>query len=115
MSVRLNLSQSRFFPADSFDLDAHLTNPGPAAWAEQPLAVALDLLGVFYFYPQWTTGFQTAPISMPPGELAIELLRFDWPGGVGHGGPAVIYGAMLTRDLSGILGQWDSVEFDWEE
>lgn len=115
LGVDLVMSKGTFYPGDHFQLAAVCSNPGTETYPEVPLAVLLEVVGLYYWHPLWTEEFQTEYIDLSVGSMEIPILEFTWPENAGSFEPAYFYGAMLTPEMSEILGTWDMETFGWTE
>ncbi len=114
LGVDLQLSQSMFHPDDLFLLTAIIYNWGPETYTAQPFVILLDVYGVFFWHPQWTVEFDYVEMDLGIETMEEEILNFTWPQEQSTGSGIKIYGALLTRDFSAILGEWDIVQFGWD-
>lgn len=113
LSVELDLTSSIFRPGDPFQLTATISSFRQTSLPEYPLVVVLDVSGSYYWYPDWTTRFNTQSITIPTGSLVLPILDFIWPDVSGSMHGLNFYGAVLTPDFTAIVGMWDSVTFGW--
>ena len=113
-SVDLVMSADMFHAGDLFTLDAYISNPGPDAMPGRPFALLLDIQGLYFWYPDWTEEFTIDYVNLPIGTVKKEIFNFKWPENAGSFAGATFYGALLTANLSEILGTWDFVEFGWD-
>jgi len=90
-----------------------LSNPGPEEYQFQPLVVLLDAYGSYFWYPQWTENFSYERVDVNIGTTPIDILDFEWPNISGEASGILFYAALLTQDLSSLLGDMDSVSFGW--
>ena len=110
----LELSDEIFSPGEQFLLKAYISNPGPETYSHQALAVLLDVYGLYFWYPAWTSDFGVDYIDLGVEILPMELLAFEWPEVSSGGSGVYFYGALLDETLTGILGDYDVVSFGWE-
>ncbi|MBN1552200.1 right-handed parallel beta-helix repeat-containing protein [bacterium] len=115
LGVDLLLSRQVFTPGDQFDLTAKIANPGPETYTKQPFVVLLDVGEMFFWYPGWTANFEFQEMDIPIGIQEITLLSFTWPSVQGSCSGLRFYGALLSKDMTSILGVWDSIDFGWAE
>jgi hypothetical protein len=111
--VRLELATDLVHPGDMFWVKGYLENKsGPLR--QVPTFFMLEIYGVFYFWPSWatydppeSTGIDFRFEDVPHGSRIIEVMpEFIWPDtGQASLGGMVFYGAMLTQDMSAILGE----------
>lgn len=115
LSVDLILSQSIFHPGDRFLLTAQISNFGQDAYMDQPFVILLDVMGNWYWYPDWTEDFSFERVDLQPGTMESSIMDFNWPEGSGSSYGVKFIGALLEEDFSAIMGTWDSVEFGWND
>ncbi|MCD4653974.1 right-handed parallel beta-helix repeat-containing protein [bacterium] len=113
LGIDLVLSDDLFEPGEDFSLDAIVSNPGPETYMDQPFVVVLDVLSNYYWYPHWSSDFESDFVDIGIGTLDMELLEFVWPGGAGTGVDCRFYAAIVSQDYSEIIGVWDMVTFSW--
>ncbi|HPQ39861.1 MAG TPA: hypothetical protein PLV45_05760 [bacterium] len=113
LGIDLKLSQHEFFPGDPFVLTAWLSNPGPDPYVNRPMVILLEVGASFFWYPDWSMEFDTEPVDLIVGIRGLNILSFQWPDTGNTGFSAIFYGALLSRDLSTIVGTWDSESFSW--
>jgi hypothetical protein len=122
LGVRLELSDRYWSPGEVCWVRAHLDNPGSATLAGTPVFFVLEALGRFYFWPGWSSydpgesgEIDYALLDVPPGGLVVFVLPpFTWPEtGDRRQEGLRFYGAMVRKDLSGILGEPAVVEWGY--
>lgn len=118
LGVRLELP-GRVHPGEPFWITASLDNPGEPR-PDVPVVMVLDVHGETWFWPSWSpyepsasTGFDHGTMDLPTGTTRLVVLpALPWPE---TGDQAMeglfLYGALLTPDLTGIDGGWDSREW----
>ena len=76
--------------------------------------VVLDIYGHYYFYPTWTEDINFESRTYPSGETSsFTVLSFQWPSGVGSGGPFTFYGALTYHGTFELVGNYDSASFSY--
>ncbi len=127
LGVSLELPTTMVHPGELFYVKGYLHNPGPETYSNVPVCFVLEVYGEFWFWPSWPyfsppeeTGFDYGQFNVPIGSQEVDVLdEFTWPDtGESTAEGLRFYGAMLTQDMSQILGQFDCVEFDygpWED
>lgn len=113
LGIDLKLSQHDVSPGDPFVLTAWLSNPGPDPYINRPMVILLEVGSSFFWYPDWSMEFNSVPVNLNIGTRGMNILSFQWPDTDSTGFHAVFYGALLSRDLSTIVGTWDSESFSW--
>ncbi len=113
MGVNLTLSEEIFYPNDQFILNAIISNPGPETYTQIPFAVLLDAYGLYFWYPAWTSEFNYENIYLGIQSFTKEILNFQWPNEQSTGSGLIFYGALLTENFTGIIGELGTVQFGW--
>ena len=113
LGVKLKLSQHTFYPGDHFLLEAVLSNPGPETYQNLPLVILLDVYGSYFFYPNWTSAFDSEATDLGIEMVTLEIMKFDWPEVDGKSDDILFYGAFLNPGMTDILGSWDWISFQW--
>ena len=113
LGVKLKLSQHTFYPGDHFLLEAVLSNPGPETYQNLPLVILLDVYGSYFFYPNWTSAFDSEAADLGIEMVTLEIMKFDWPEVDGKSDDILFYGAFLNPGMTDILGSWDWISFQW--
>lgn len=110
--VDLFLNATEYHSGDAFSLRAHCFGPdGRVA----DLYVILDVMGMYWFYPDWTMtpGYETITLSDQHVNYFF-ILDFVWPSGdMGQGNGVRFWGAMCDSGTSDLLGDFDNVTFAW--
>jgi len=111
LQVDLVMPATYFTAGDQFFLEAQILNPGPYS-GYTPLVIILDVMGNFYFYPTWTTSFNSINYELKHGTYILTAIPlFNWPSGTGSLNNINVYGALLSTDFSSILGIYDKETF----
>ncbi|MBN2057120.1 TlpA family protein disulfide reductase [bacterium] len=78
-SFEFQLSQEYFRENDVFSLQAVLTNNGSPRMVD--FYTALDVFGLYYFYPSWTEVLEFETVNLPGGDqYTVGVLGpFTWP------------------------------------
>ncbi len=113
--VSIRMPDRMLLPGERFQIDLILDNHGPETYAGLPLFALLDVFGTFYFAPDWTEAAAWIQVDVGIGQSAIDLFDFTWPSGLGTMSGLRLYAALVTPDLSGLVGDWDVVMFGWTE
>ncbi|MBN2056426.1 right-handed parallel beta-helix repeat-containing protein [bacterium] len=108
-------------PGESFWITAMVVNHGSALW-QQPLCFALQYGDDLWFWPSWSYfslsqggTFDYERRDVPVGFSAVPVLRtMTWPdtGGDSLNG-LFMHGAVLSQDLSALIGEMDSVAWEY--
>ncbi len=81
-------------------------------WGQQvSIVVALEVGGVYFFYPNWTRSLETKDEVAKYGRLWLGLFDFSWPANAGSQTGLSIWSAILNPDDFSIIGEIDCV--DW--
>ncbi len=115
LGVTINMPAESFAPGDTFYCDITVCNPGPDTYSDIPLFMILDVYGVYYFAPSFTTDLDYYPfVTLEPGEQKVQVLEpFEWP--QAGEGAAIWYSAMTNPEITELLGIMDQKNFDWHE
>ncbi len=114
LGVRLDLSYEMFHPGLTFNLDAYLTNPGPATYQNIRLAVVLDVYDLYFWHPSWTPEFDCESIDIEVEAIRKNILNFIWPDtGNDQMNGLVFYGALLNESMAEILGEFGTAVFGY--
>lgn len=93
----LSLSGDFFTTGDEFLLEASCTNPWQTL-EKLSLYIILDVYGVYYFHPSWTTEPDRAEIDLPHGMTSLTILHFTWPDVSGHAEDLALWGGVVTPE-----------------
>lgn len=89
-------------------------NSGTDMMTENPLFVILDVYGNYYFAPSFNN-FDYYTASFAPGRTLIAVLdEFHWSEGLGSG-QAIFYSAITDAEITEIVGEMSTLEFEWSE
>jgi len=104
--------QSYYVEGHVFDIHLRLYNPGAAVEAV-PVIFALEIDQAFYFWPHWMPAVEWLRLRIPSGITDLDLVKpMNWPvGWPAQNQPYRAWCAMLTDDMSAILGEMDM--FEW--
>jgi hypothetical protein len=107
-----DLNQDNYRAGDRFRLRRDIFNPGPDHEIFE--IILLDVIGVYYFWPDWTTNLQGRTSTLPAGELTEIILEFDWPSGdFGSVTGLWFWGGCLDPHTASLLGNIDGVSFGY--
>lgn len=80
LNLDFRISGCRVLPGDSFSLNLRYKNYLDAPQEPFQMIVALEVAGAFFFYPGWSTGFESVPSQIPENSDGIEVFpEFTWP------------------------------------
>lgn len=80
MNIEFQISECIFSPGKTFSLDLNCRNYLDVPTGPCQVIIALEVAGEFYFYPSWSTGFNSAPSLIPDHVSGIEVMSdFIWP------------------------------------
>jgi len=83
-----------FYAGDTFDLNLYTANPYQSA-VDTDQYILLDVWGVYFFWPSWGNGIDSAFRSFPPGQYLEPILHFIWPAGAGEASGINFYAALF--------------------
>jgi hypothetical protein len=116
LGVRLRLAREEVHPGESFWVAADVCAPD-APLEDTPFVAMLDIgTGDYWFYPSWShypPAIDYESRDFPRGASSVEILpAFTWPDtGENAMSPIYFHAALLSQDLSAILGEMDSRAF----
>ncbi|MGB3975605.1 MAG: right-handed parallel beta-helix repeat-containing protein [bacterium] len=116
LGTRLELSQDNYFRADDiFWLKCHVSIN--YSLTDIPIAIVLGVGGEYWFWwPKWTEDFETIPTNFEPGLTSFYVFEpFVWPVVDGHVEGLEFYSALLTPDISNIIGEFGHVVFGYTD
>lgn len=114
--VEISMSSHLFHPGDLCSCNARVLNFETTALQGYPLFVILDVLGSYFFAPEFTSfdSYLDQYPSIPMGETLVEVLpEFAWPSGAGTLDGIMWYAALTDPGVTGLFGQLGSWEFGW--
>jgi len=120
--VQLELPAEWITPGDVFYVRGWLVNPTSEALKDTPVCFVLQVVSDYYFWPNWTrldpigqTGLDYQEHDVAPGMTKVDVLpAMTWPD-TGRQSLAglMFYGAMLTPDMSALLGNLGQREWGY--
>ncbi len=112
--VRLFLNQSLYQPGDIFSFSAQVT---PALGTPLPVTlwIILDVYGSYWFGPGWTDELDWYKLGRLDRTITESILEFTWPSACGALYDIAFWGAMLQADTWGLIGEYDRIEFGFQE
>lgn len=115
LGVHLYMPSNSFSPGDPCGCDLYLCNPDGVTYADTPVFVILDILGTYFFAPDFSN-FNHYTKDVAPGMTKLVVLPvFQWPTGAGSFEGAKWYAAMTDAGISMLFGEMDMIEFSWME
>ena len=104
LGMSLEMPAQYFSYGDSCFLRAHIRNDQPRTGV--PVAVVLDVLGSYWFWPGWTHAYDESVRDIPTGNSEAEIIsQFVWPDtGYDTASNITFWGAMLTAGRDEVLG-----------
>lgn len=114
--VTLRMPGTMFYPGDHFYMIADVCNPTETIWLNVPFFVILDVAGVYYYAPGWSSSVEFSYLTIAPGVLDLTVIpEFVWPDSVGSGSGAVVYGAITDSGITALIGEFGYHEFGWSQ
>ncbi len=116
--TRITMPSTMFHPGDTCWCRAYAYNPGlKASGTNIPMFVILDVYGELFFAPEFSSFSHYTIDDLQDAESQmIEVLpEFAWPQNAGVVSGIIWYAAMTNPEITGLLGNWDFMEFGWEE
>ncbi|MBN1295306.1 hypothetical protein JXA80_00910 [bacterium] len=117
--VTLDMPFHLYSPGDILFLDAIVCNPDSDALTDHALLIALEADGAFWFAPAWTSyeeGLSFFRLTISAGENRIPIIKpFVWPEIPGSDDFIYFWGALLSPDLSSVVGTIDQWAFGWND
>ena len=120
ITFSLVLSSFDFHPGDEVYMYAYVQNFEEPI-ENVPVVILLDVFGEMFFWPSWSQydpqtgeGFDVQRMDIAHGINRIEVLpQMIWPDILGGLSGILLYGAMLTDDLTAIRGDYDRVTISY--
>jgi len=115
VSVEIVMPSDPIHGGENFYLDVALLNANTDPLTHVPLFCFLDVAGMFWFYPSWSTAADWVTLEeLPPGETLRPIIpACTWPAGAGSG-TAQFWAALCDPVMQRILGGYDVKTFTWE-
>jgi len=110
LQISLTMPAHNYHGGDEIWLWYEITRRGPALDAD--LYLLLDVVGNYYFYPDWTMDLAGVPIYVPAdGVIAQEILRFVLPTSLTSGGPYTFLSTVTARGTYELEANISSYDF----
>ncbi len=110
----LDLNQNMFHGGDRFVLEINTTNGGAAPVTVDQYLV-LQVLDLFFFFPDWTQELGFAPRTYQPADTLETILDFTWPTGAGSFSPIYFWLVATMPDTFDLACEPDTVEFGYAD
>ncbi len=115
--VDLTIPTNYVSPGNAFYVLADICNPG-APQMDAPFFALLDIgTGDYWFYPSWVMypSVDYEMLDLPTGLTSVDVLpEFTWPDTDSESFSDIhIFGAILSQDLTSIVGEYDVVAFGY--
>jgi len=111
MEVTLGMPDREMEMEDTFTLYNEYRNYGPERQIQE--FVALEVVGLFWFWPSWSETVDYVETTMGEEESCINtILTFTWPEVEGTLDGVRFWSAVLDADLGTAL-DYDVVEWGW--
>lgn len=114
IEVALVLPAHQFRVGDSFWVTLNLMNFAAQPMELAPLFVILEVQGLYFTAPSWTTDLDYYLLTIQPGQMFLEIIpQFSWPFGAGAG-EASFYAAVTNPEISALVSNLSVWDFWWE-
>ncbi|MBN1552916.1 hypothetical protein JW979_15690 [bacterium] len=111
----LELNKDNFLPNDPFVLDVHTVNPEDFTVSVDQY-LALEVAGVFFFWPEWSADVSYAERSYTAGYDDYEnIFNFTWPSGVGSFQGIRFWLVSILSGTAYLAGPYDMVEWGYSQ
>jgi hypothetical protein len=115
LGCTIEMPSDMYHPGDLFYTNVGVCNPDAVGYGEHPLFVVLDVYGMYYFAPSFTS-FDYYEVDVDPGLQTITVVpEFTWPSGSGDAQGIFWYAAMTDPEMTELFGAMDAFEFGWTE
>lgn len=112
LGVSIEMPSNYFTPGDAFSCSVKLCNPNQPLTGV-PLFVLLDVLGVYYFAPDFSA-FDYYTLNVPTGfSDQVVIPEFFWPYTAGEGTGVQWLAAMTNSSMTQLSGEMDTFAFGW--
>ena len=113
LSVKVWMPSDYFTEGDPCGCKVYLCNPGVDTYPDVPLFVILDVLGTYFFAPQYDD-FSNYTVNLAPGQMEFTVLdEFAWPKVEGSGTNISWISAMTDPAITELFGGYDTFSFGW--
>ena len=110
-AAEIRISEPVFEDGESFSIIARLTN---AETSSSTLSeyIVLDVLGSFWFWPDWSSTPSAAAVTLSPQEVLDQtILEFKWPGNMGELENIRFWIALIDPVSGEVFGSYDMNSF----
>ncbi len=112
LGCSIELPETDFGAGDEYYCNVTFCNTNATTMEETPVFAILDVYGEYFFAPSFSS-FDHYTYDLNPGETLINVLDpFVWPSGAGSG-TATWYAGATNPEITDIIGELDTVSFDW--
>ena len=119
VGVELMMPAQQFHPGETCWCRVTVSVDGTEALSGHPLVVILDVYGVYFFAPGFTTAFDSYLGSHPdfyPGATQIEVIpAFSWPSGAGSASGIAWYAGVCDPLITTVVSNVATFEFGWSD
>ncbi len=113
LGIAITMNSNHFVPGETVSVSLVTCNPESETIESARVYLVLDITGIFFFWPTWSTTADFNFQDISTGFMEEEILSFTWPE-TGTTGNAAFIAAMTNEDFSEPLGTWDIGAFTWE-
>ncbi len=113
LGININLSSDIIQAGDTFSVTLETCNTGFETIESGRVYLVLDVYGLFFFWPSWSSTVDFVSRDISPGLTEENVLSFTWPE-TGSTGTASFIALMTDEELTEALGSWDIVAISWE-
>ncbi len=107
----LQLTDDFLEPGDYFDLTAEYYNPLELFQAD--VYVVLDVLGAYFWHPQWTQEISHELTTFVMGTGTLDILQFTWPDVQDRLNGLFFYGAVTEQGTFEFLDDVSVIQFGY--
>ncbi|MBN1880236.1 PQQ-binding-like beta-propeller repeat protein [bacterium] len=114
------LGVSLYMPAHDFEwpdtcsCSVTVCNPETTPYHGIPLFVILDVYGMLFFAPGFSSTPEWYTLDLPPDETVVPVLpEFTWPPATGEADGIIWYAAMTDQTMTALWGTMDTWTFGW--
>ncbi len=114
-AYQLKMLHSCVGPGQWFTLERVITEI-PAEPVRVNEFIVLDIQGMFWFWPSWTSDFDyLAGVLDSETEEWKLIMEFIWPEGFGAMDGLKFYGALMNEDMTALIGELAFIEWSFTE
>ncbi|MBN1550729.1 hypothetical protein JW979_04650, partial [bacterium] len=113
LGVTIWMPANYFWPGMPCACTVFICNPQPGNLVDVPLFVILDVYGIYFFAPSFSS-FDYESVTIGTGWTRFDVIPpFAWPENSGSATNIIWYAALTDMDITTILGHYDSFVFGW--